>query len=299
MRNRKHILKIAVFSLLLVSTFLQAQKPNALEPDSSLADSLNTSGRHSLFAGAGYGNNFIYLGSTISGDRPYGYGSVSYGYNNEFYLSLSAVHLSDMDPFGAFYTGSLTYSHTFNSWFDISAGLYRYQVVPSLTDTLFNSFTYGDLTLGFDWKLLYTKISAGGLFSEESQAYFQVKNSHYFQTPELFKGKANISFDPYINKLFGTITRAQTNGESTYYYSVSSHSRSWRKNGQGQGQGQKTTYSDLFGLMEIDLGIPVSLNTDVMTIEAEPSYIFTLYDDSFYPGTEGFVFQVSLFFRIF
>jgi len=99
--------------------------------------------------------------------------------------------------------------------------------------------------------------------------------------------------------LFGTITRAQTNGESTYYYSVSSHSRSWRNNGQGQGQGQQTTYSDLFGLMEIDLGFPVSLNTDILTIEAEPSYIFTLYDDSFYPGTDGFVFQVSMFFRIF
>jgi len=299
MRNSKHILKIAVFSLLLLSTFIQAQKPGPSGEDKPQTDSLNSGGRHSLFAGAGYGSNFIYLGSTISGDRPYGYGSVSYGYNNEFYVSLSAVHLSDLDPFGAFYTGSITYSHTFNNWFDISAGMYRYQVEPSLTDTLFNSFTYGDLTLGFDWKLLYTKVSAGGLFSEESQAYFQMKNSHYFQTPQLFKGKANISFDPYINMLFGTITRVQTNGESTYYYSVSSHSRSWRKNGQGQGQGQQTTYSDLFSLMEIDLGIPISLNTDILTIEAEPSFVFPLYDDSFYPGTGGFVFQISLFFRVF
>lgn len=299
MIKSKHILKIGVFSFLLVPAFLQAQQPAASSQDISANDSLNIKKDHSLFAGAGYGSNFIYLGSTISGDQPYGYAAVSYGFKNELYISLSSVHLSGMDPFAAFYTGSLTYSHTVNNWFDYSAGLYRYQVVPSLTDTLFNSFTYADLTLGFDWKLLYTKISGGGLFSDENQAYLQMRNSHYFQTPELFKGKANISFDPYINLLFGTITTVKTDGESLYYFSVSSHSRSWRKNGQGQGQGQQITYSDKFGLMEIDLGIPVSFSTDIMTIEAEPSYMIPLYDDSFYPGTGGFVFQVSLYFRIF
>jgi hypothetical protein len=124
-----------------------------------------------------------------------------------------------------------------------------------------------------------------------------MRNSHYFQTPELFRGKADFSFDPYINLLFGTITTVKTDGEAQYYYSVSSHSRSWKK--KGQGQGQQVTYSDLFGLMEIDLGLPVSFNTDIMTIEAEPSYMITLYDDSFYPGTGGFIFQLSLYFRIF
>ena len=147
---------------------------------------------HSFYSGAGYGSNMIYLGSTISQNQPYGYGSLTYGFKNQFYASVSAVHLSGLNPYLSFYIGALNYSHVFNKWFDISAGLSRYYVVPSLTDTLFNSFTYGDLTLGFDWKLLYSKISAGGLFSSENQAFFQFRNSRYFQTPELFKGKANI-----------------------------------------------------------------------------------------------------------
>ena len=241
----------------------------------------------------------IYLGSTISQDHPYGYGSVSYGFKNELFASVSAVHLSGPGPFMSFYIGSLSYSHPFNNWFDISAGVYRYQVDPSLTDTLFDSFTYGDVTLGFDWKLIYTKISAGSLFSDISQAFFQIRNSRYFQTPEFFRGKANFSFDPYVNLLSGTITEVESTTETSYYYSVSSPYRKWRKNGQGSSTSTTYSYSDRFGLLEIDLGIPVAFNTDFMTIEAEPSYVIPLYDDTFYPGAKGFIFQLSLFFRIF
>jgi hypothetical protein len=51
--------------------------------------------------------------------------------------------------------------------------------------------------------------------------------------------------------------------------------------------------------MEIDFGLPVAFNTDFMTIEAEPSYVIPLYDDTFYPGAKGFIFSLSVFFRIF
>jgi hypothetical protein len=106
-------------------------------------------------------------GSTISQNQSYSYGSISYGLGGEFYASISSVHLQGLDPFLSFHSGSLTYNHVFNSWFDISAGIYRYQVAPSLTETLFSNFTYGDLTLGFDWRLLYSKISAGALSNDD------------------------------------------------------------------------------------------------------------------------------------
>jgi hypothetical protein len=206
----------------------------------------------------------------------------------------------------AFYIGSISYSHVFNNWFDIATGVYRYQVDPSLTDTLFPSFTYSDLTLGFDWNLIYSKISAGGLFSESNQVYFQLRNSRYFQTPEIFKGRANISFDPYVNLLFGTLTEVVSNTDTAYYYSVASPYRKWRKGGMGTGTGTgipytSTSYSyeNRFGLLEIDFGLPLALNTDFMTIEAEPSYVIPLYDDTHYPGAKGFIFSLSMFFRIF
>ena len=165
---------------------------------------------HSLFAGLGYGNNFIYLGSTISQNQPYGYSSLTYGYKDELFATVSAVHLSDLTPFMAFYTGSINYSHVFNSWFDISTGISRYQISGSLADNLFNSFFYADLALGLDWKLIYTKISAGVLFSDETSGYLQIRNSRYFQTHEFTKKKAYFSFDPYFSLLCGSLTEIKT-----------------------------------------------------------------------------------------
>jgi hypothetical protein len=264
------------------------------------SDTLNISSKgssHSLFAGGGLGSNMMYLGSTISRNHPYGYGSISYGFRNELYATVSAVHLSGLNPFMAFYIGSLNYSHAFNRWFDISAGVYRYQVNHTVADTLFSSFTYSDLALGFDWKLIYTKISAGGLFSMDNQAYIQLRNSRYFQTPELLKGKANLSFDPYFNLLFGTVTKIETSTSTEYSFSVSSHSRKWKN--KGHSPGQNISYTDKFGLLEIDFGFPVDFNTDFLTIEAEPLYVIPLYDDNYYPGAKGFIFSLILFIRIF
>jgi hypothetical protein len=284
--------------LLLLPLEILAQTGTDISPtakDTSKTDIAT----HSFYSGAGYGSNMVYLGSTISQNQPYGYGSLTYGFKNQLYASLSAVHLSGLNPFFSFYIGALNYTHVFNNWFDISAGVSRYQVVPSLTDTLFNSFTYGDLTLGFDWKLLYSKISVGGLFSTESQAFFQFRNSRFFQTPELFKGKANISFDPYVNLLLGTVTEVETNTETTSYYSISSPYRKWRNNGNGSTTSTTYTYSNRFGLLEMDFGLPVAFNTDFMTIEVEPLFVIPFYDDTYYLSTKGFILQLSIFFRIF
>jgi hypothetical protein len=293
MVSLKYILKTIFFSLCLIPLNISAQTGNKPlpVPDTSKPELKGSS--HALYAGGGYGSNMIYLGSTISRNQPYGYGSISYGYRNEFYATLSAVHLSGYSPFMAFYIGSLNYTRTFNNWFDISTGVYRYQVAPSLTDTLFSSFIYCDATFGFDWKILYTKISAGGLFSEGSQAYFQLRNSRYFQTNEFFRKKANLSFDPYVNLLSGTITRVKTTSKTSVM--ITHPYGQWKKNNP---DGLTTTYSNKFGIIELDIGLPVALNTDFMTIEAEPSYVLPLYDDSDYPGAKGFIFLLSVYFRI-
>ncbi|HPV17011.1 MAG TPA: hypothetical protein PKY14_06545 [Bacteroidales bacterium] len=300
MKGRGFILAIALPVLMMFMPEVSAQTADST---GSVADPAGNAGKvHSFYAGGGYGSNMIYLGSTMSRDNPYSYASLSYGLKNKLFLTGSAVHLNAADPPVAFYIASLTYSHAFNDWFDISAGIYRYQVDPSLTDTLFESFTYGDLTLGFDWKILYTKISAGTLFSDESQGFYQVRNSRYFQTPEFFRAKANISFDPYVNLMFGTMTEV-TATSNTSSYSVSSPFRKWKDKGNNRPPGSTggTTYSykDIFGLIEIDFGLPVDINTDFMTIGLEPSYVIPLADDSYYPVTKGFVFSASIIFRIF
>jgi hypothetical protein len=291
-------LKYISLLLLMLPLGVLAQKGSKISLPA--ADSSKTESKavlHSLYTGAGYGSNMIYLGSTISRNQSYGYGNITYGFRNQLYASVSAVHLSGTDPFLAFYIGALNYNHVINSWLDISAGIYRYQIPPSLADTLFSNFTYGDLTLGFDWKLLYSKLSVGGLFSEENQVYFQFRNSRYFQTPEFFKGKANISFDPYANLLFGTLIEIETSAETSVV--ATSPGRKWRQKYTSQGTSTITSTSKRFGIMEVDFGLPVALNTDFMTIEAEVNYVLPLYNDPSWRSPKGFIFMLSGFFRIF
>lgn len=258
-------------------------------------DSVAVAPPHALYGGMGYGSNMIYLGSTISQNSSFGYSSLVYGYKNEFFVSVSAMHLANFKPFFPLYTGSLSYSHTFNSWFDIAAGIYGYSVNPSLQDSLFGNFIYTDLTLGVDWRLLYSKISLGGLKMDQSQLYFQVRNSRYFQTPEILNGKVTISFDPYVNFIWGTITTAETVSNSDTTVST------LPPFGQGK-PGKKapsgTTYTSDFRLMEIDFGLPVSFNFDLMSIEIEAGYVLPLNSDPYYQSSKGFLFLVSAFMKI-
>lgn len=322
--------------LLLPSGILAQNKAVSPSTRTDTIKSLSETDRHSLNTGAGYGSNMIYLGSTISQDQPYSYGNITYGFHNKLFASVSAVNLSKFKPLASFYIGGLSFSHVFNSWFDISAGFYRYQVDKTLTDTLFNSFSFGDVTLGIDWKLIYTKISYGSIISKNPQGYLQINNSRYFQTPDFFKKKANISFDPYVNLLFGTLLTSEIINGTSEISTVQQYVTPWSTGSTGSGSGSgggnghgspsgsgqgstagtgtsttttvtttttvpTTTFSfkNHFDLIEIEFGFPVSFNTDFMTIEAEPGYVIPAYSDPYFQGPREFVFTLSCFFKIF
>jgi hypothetical protein len=308
MKRSQSLSRIKLYSILMLIIPLNSYSQTdtlSLQKTDTLK-TVSKGSRHALYTGIGYGSNMIYMGSTISHNQPFGYSALSYGFNNEFYATFSAIHLSNVEPFAAFYTGSLNYNHVFNSWFDISVGAYRYQVPASLADTLLNNFTYGDLTLGIDWRLIYSKISVGTLLSDESQTFFQIKNSRYFQTPEFSRKKLYISFDPYINLLLGPRYKAEytteiyLSGSPTYQNLGSSSQNTINKTStNGTAIPINTTYSRDFGFKEIDFGLPVSLNSDRIAVEAEASYVLPLYNDYYFPGPKGFVFIISCFFRIF
>jgi len=295
---------------------------------------VNEKNRHALYAGAGYGSNMIYLGSTISQNLPYGYGALSYVLGGELSLSGSAFFIPTYGQSApAFGNVSIYYSHDFTKWLDISTGISRYIVRPSLTDTLFSNFNYADIKLGFDWKILYTEVSYGGFLIKDPPSYLQVRNSRYFETPSFFKGKANVSFYPYANLLFGNLIMSETwNGTEiitstqTLVTPASPAGTQGSGNGQmpgaGSGQGQSqgagssssttttttttteiptttTVYSERFDLLEVEIGLPVSLNIGFISLEADMSYIFPTYTDAAYPAPKGFVLMFSAFFNIF
>jgi len=275
---------------------LSALSQENIVPASRMQDSTLMSkpvSPHSIYTSLGFGNNMV-LGSTFSQDQPFYFGSLIYGYNNELFASVSTFHLSDFKPFLAYHTFTLNYCHVFNSWFDISMGASRYQVASGLTDTLFNSFFYGDLTIGIDWRLIYSKLSVGGLFSETSSAFFQMRNSRYFQTPEFFNNKVYISFDPYASLLFGSLTRTTTSEGTTIGITSPIHSSGSGKNSSGS-----SITSTFFGLMEVDLGLPVGFNIGKFTLEAEPGYVIPIYTVTDMPSPKGFVFLLNCTFKFF
>jgi len=284
---------------------LQAVAVSAGAQPASVSGTHDTTGTdakstiHSLYMGSGFGNNLLYLGTTMSQDCGFGYASVSYGLFDKLYLSAAGYTISNFKPFTAFYSLGLGFNQTFNSWFDISLSLSKYNVAASLRDTLFSNFTYADATLGFDWRILYSKISAGSLFAGEKQFYLQTRHSRYFETPSFARDKAFFSFDPYVNILFGTMVNVTTSGGVTET-TISPGYKPWKGKGQGGGNPQPvTTYSESFGLMEIDFGIPVAFSYDFFTIEIEPGYVIPFYSDEGTSGTSGFLLMASLFFRIF
>ena len=311
MEHNKSNTRILIWSIVLVIIPLTALPQEKFVSDPDTQDTIlkvKTVSPHSLYTGLGYGNNMV-LGSTFSQAQPFYYGSLIYGYNNELFASVSTFHLLAFKPFLAYHTISLNYNHVFNSWFDISLGASRYQIASVLADTLFNSFFYGDLTLGVDWKLIYSKLSVGGLLSETGSAYFQIRNSRYFQTPEFFNGKAYISFDPYASLLFGSLTQTTTSegtttGISSPFHTPGAGSGLSGGSGSGSGSGSGGTTSTsktstIFGLMEIDFGLPIGLNMGKLTIEAEPGYILPMYEVTGMPSPKGFALLLSCSFKIF
>jgi len=285
--------------LLILQAFLTAitAQDSALPASSGeIADTTAARQIHSFYAGTGYGNTLLYLGTTMSQDNGFGYASASYGLADKLYLSATGYTITGFTPLTAFYSLGISFNHVFNSWFDVSTGVSRYNVSSSLRDTLFSNFTYADATLGFDWRILYSKISVGGLFAGGGQFYLQTRHSRYFETPSFAQEKAFFSFDPYVNILFGNMLTIETTG-GTAETTVSPGYRPWRKNTQSTIPG--TVYSEVFGLMEINVGVPVAFSYDFFTLEIEPGYVIPLYSDEGSSGTKGFLLLASLFFRIF
>jgi hypothetical protein len=254
----------------------------------------STSSKYSLFGSAGYGSNLVYMGSTISGNLPYYSGSITLGYSGNLFLSASASHIPGESPFIAFYSLSSSYRYVVNSWFDFSADLAFFDIPKSLGSTLFSDFLYINASTGFDWKLLYTKVSFSGLLSKENSGYLQIRNSRYFQTAPFFKEKAFLSFDPNINLLFGRLVKIETSGSSTRYGNAPPFVQQKKKQ-----TGITYTYSYVFSMLDTEFSLPVTLNFDNFSFEAEAVYILPSYTNSDYPAPKGFNINLTAIIRIF
>ncbi|MGB4291585.1 MAG: hypothetical protein WBJ37_01715 [Bacteroidales bacterium] len=253
---------------------------------------------HSFYGGVTYGNNMIYLGTNLSEDKPFYSGTLIYGYKNKVFLSASASHLTAFDPLVSFSSVAATFAHNLNSWFDVSGGVSGFIVNKNLTDTLFSNFVYGNISLGLDWRILYTNISAGGVLSESGSFYLNIKNSRYFETPTFMNGKAYFSLEPYVNLMFGNLTKTTTSEGTTI--GVSAPFKPSRQSGQ-HSSGTSVVTTTYFSVIEADFGLPVTFNAGNFSLEVEPGYMLPAYNTSSsdVQSPEGFTLLVTLFYRIF
>jgi len=289
-------IRILTFALLASGHYemLFSQSDTLVKPGQKITyENDSTYHNHSLYSGIGSGSNMIFLGSTISRDKPFYSAALTYGFKNSFYASASASHIIGVNPYIAFYSLSLNYSHVFNSWFDISSTFSGYTAPESLKETLFNNFAFINLTTGFDLKLIYTKLSFGELISDNHRGYIQVRNSRYFETPKFFRDKSKVSFDPNINILFGDLIRIETTTGQRQRGSLPPF-RHFRRIPNSP----VLSYSYKFGLMDLEFSLPVTFSYNNFSIEAEPSYIFPPFSNSDYPAPKGFTFFINAYFRI-
>jgi hypothetical protein len=291
--QRKVLILLSVLLVSVMNIYGQADSTRTVKTDSSVSASA-TAGKHTLFATAGFGSNMLFLGSSMSSGNPFYSGGLVYGYRSSLYLSAGATHISGTTPFLAYYSAGLDYKHTFNSWLDISANMSGYTMSRSASSTLFNDFGYASFTAGFDWRILYTKVTGAVLYSGQAKGYLQISNSRYFQSPYFMKGKAFVSFYPEINLLMGEIVTADTttvSGSRTY---VPPFMRIRRDRLPPQ-----VTYSSRFGPVFFEFSAPVSFSYGRMSLEATPCYLLPAFRSNVMKAPEGFTFFMTATFRIF
>lgn len=293
----KYLHSILLTLILIGVPFFSFCQTGTLAVQQKDTDSTNklTIKRCSLYGGAGWGNNLIYLGSTISHNLPYYSAILALGLNNGLNISASASHLSKTYPYLAFYSLSARYAKTVNSWFDYSADISGFITPRSLQENLFSNFALLNLTTGYDWKLIYTKVTLSDMYSRGNGVYLQIINSHYFETSRFFNGKAFLSFDPDISLLFGRLVKVES---STGTSSIGNAPLFVQLKKKHNTLTTTYTYSYVFGMMETVFSLPVTLNFTKFILEAEPSYILPAYSNPYYPSPKGFSVTMSAYFRI-
>lgn len=277
----KFILAATCFVLLFIS--YEKVLGQELTTDSVTVNKAGS--KHALYAGVGFGSNMLFSGVSLSGNQPYLSTDLLYSYNKNWMVSAIFYNLPGVDPALAFYDLSIAYRKTFNSHLDAGITLSRYSTASSLQDQYFGNFTYLSVSAGLDWRILYTKAVFSTMLEQDGASYLQIKNSHYFSTPDFFKGKAFFSFDPSVNMVFGD--RYQTDEITTQV-----------GGGNNQTPVNSTLYKSSFGLLDMEFSIPVALNIGRATFEMEPLYYLPIHKDPDFPANKGMFFFLNLYFKI-
>lgn len=241
----------------------------------------NTDSKHHVYVGTGYGSDMMYSGLSVLKDQPYWSADLTYSYRNMVTVYACAYNLRDVEPTVAFYDFSVGASHAFSKTFDASLFLCQYSTAQRLHETYFGNSTYAVASVGADWKVIYSKATYGYMFGAKPSNYLQISNSRYLASKGYWGNKLYLWSDPTANIVFG-------NKYSVYTFT---------KKGRGKPQ-TITEYKRNFGLLDLEIAIPMSVNYLNTTLEINPSYYFPFHKDPDFPGREGFYLHATLYVKL-
>jgi hypothetical protein len=244
-----------------------------------------TTSKHGLYTGLGYGSNMLLSGISISSAQPYLSFDLLYSYNQQWILSAVFYNLPGINPALAFYDLSAGYNRTFNSWLDAGISISSYSTAKELQEDYFGNFTYMTASAGLDWRILYSQFIYSAILNQEGNGYLQISNSHFFSTPDLFKGKAYFTFDPSVNMVLGDKYAKEDVVIQT---------------GMGPNSTTETAtvYSSSFGLLDMEFSLPIGFNFGKTTLELAPLYYLPIHNDPDFPAERGMFLFLNLYWKI-
>jgi hypothetical protein len=242
-----------------------------------------------LYIGSNIGSNYFFLGQSHSGNKPYYSSDMTLMLKNGMWFSGAIYHLTDYKPFIGSYDLSVGWLTDFNKWLDGGFSVSRLVYPPASQEDPSIQYTYYQFQAGADWRVLYTSISAGVLVVEESEFYFQLKNSRYFQTGNILNGAAYFSFDPGISFLAGTISEWEL---STAAGGIG-----------GRGRRQPTTTTTYstpksFKWMDVEISLPIGFSWKSFSIEPCLTYYYPFNLPDEIVSNKGFYVYASLYLKI-
>jgi hypothetical protein len=253
-----------------------------------------TMNKHSVFAGSGYGNDLLYVGTSLTANQPFFSADFTYAFLGKLWTSVTFYNLPGQQPAISMYDLSAGFSHVFNDYLDISASISSYINTGKTDNELYGNFAYLRITGGFDWVWVYSKLTAGRIIEQNSGIYVYFRNSRYFRTGTFGKSGNYFSFDPNVNILFGNFYQVQP-----LYRGQNRPDGRPGQGGQGQNEiiGEETT--DQFTLLQTEISVPMSFYFHNFTFEAEPLYLFPQSTEKDISDAKGFYFFLNVYYRIF
>ncbi|MFC6997875.1 TorF family putative porin [Rufibacter roseus] len=270
--------KIIGFCLLMSSL---ATLPALAQTDA--ADTVTETKKGWWTIGLETANNASFYGRNTATQYPYVAGSLTYTHRSGLWLSAMSYHLFNTQDEIDETDVSAGYSFNVGERFDGTLSYTRFFFGPNTP--LIQSVTSNAVSASgmYDWKILYSGLSASYTFGGSNDFFTVLDNSRYIPLEPLWKGKNAVGLDPKISIIAGTqqfsetYTQVTENKKNNGLGSVLDPLPIGGNNGNGNNNTTTTTTTTTkrrFKVINYSLSVPVVFSLG--NFDFEPTYRYSI-----------------------